>query len=159
MTKRRPPVLATKAIAAQVEEPHQPAIEAPAQEALSSPLQNLETGDGEARRPRFLIGTFAGILTGLALGVIAAVLITMSSPDARSAVIVGAGLRAAPPSQDGTYVARIIGQDLNPTLIYADDDVAALFVPSTDEPESAPAVVNAAVDRDLEDNAALIFGV
>jgi hypothetical protein len=153
------PALATKATAAQVEESPQPAIKARAPEALSTPIQIPEGGGREAhRRPRFITGAITGIATGIVLGVIAAVLITMASPDARSAVIVGAGQPAAPPSQDGTYVARIIGQDINPTLLYADDDVAALFVPSPDEPKPAP-VVAPSVDRDLQDNAALIFGV
>jgi hypothetical protein len=117
-------------------------------------------GRGEApRRPRFFIGAISGITTGVVLGVIAALLVTLASPDARSAVIVGAGLRAAPPSQYGTYAARIIAQDMNPTVIYADDDVAAMYVPSAEEPATAPVAVPASVDRDLQDNAALIFAV
>src|SRR5262245_8544447 len=99
-----------------------------------------------------------GVTTGIALGAIAAVLITLASADVRSSVIVGAGLRAAPPRYDGIVTARIVAQDMNPTLVYADTDVAPLFTPTPVElkPEL---VVKTAVEQDLEENAKLIFAV
>jgi hypothetical protein len=45
---------------------------------LSAAPQNLERGRSEGRFPRFLTGAFAGITTGIALGITAALLITVA---------------------------------------------------------------------------------
>ena len=96
-------------------------------------------------------------MTGVALGVLAAVLITIASPDVRAAVIVGAGFDK-PPEPGGEYVARVMAQAMNPNLAYADETgVAALLAGS--EPEVEDALVMTPVARELEDNAPLVFGV
>jgi hypothetical protein len=99
------------------------------------------------------------MMTGVVLGIAAAVLFTISNPEVRSAVIIGAGLPAPPPTSDGEYVARVMAQTMNPTLAYADEaGVAALLAQKVVEPEEI-AVVLTPVEADLRDNAMLVFVV
>jgi hypothetical protein len=132
-----------------------PELPNPHVEQLDAPVRQRR------RLPRFVTGTFAGITTGIVLGAIAAVLITVAGPDVRSAVVLGTGLRAAHPTQDGVYAARIIAQNLNPTLVYAEADIALLFAPTPYEPQPEPVVETKVtpLEQDLQDNAALIFAV
>jgi len=156
ITKRRhsPPAIVTQ--------PQIAPVPAPALDALSSPLRIEQRGGGEVapkrRLPRFFTGTLVGITTGIVLGITAAVLTTVASPHIRSAVIVGATLRAPPATNDGEYVARIVAQDMNPTLAYADPDTVAALLATTPEPEEVAPVLPP-VQQDLQDNAGLVFFV
>jgi hypothetical protein len=139
------------------EEPTGPPIPGPA--AISRGA-TVESRARESRQlPRFFTGTIAGIATGIVLGAIAAVLITIASPDMRSSVVVGAVLPVPPPTYDGILSARIIAQDMNPTLVYAEADVAVLFAPSPVQPAPEPVVAETPIEQDLQDNAAIIFAV
>jgi hypothetical protein len=154
IAKRRPP------LAAPLPEP--PPSQAPAREALSSPPSIEETGGGEAhvapkrRLPRFFTGTLVGFTTGIVLGMTAAILVNVANSDVRSAVIVGVVLPTPTPTTDGEYIARILVQDMNPNLAYADpEDVAALLAQTPKPQEVAP--VLAPVEEELRDNAAVVF--
>jgi hypothetical protein len=109
--------------------------------------------------PRFVTGTLTGVLTGVALGIVAVVLFTISNPEVRSAVIVGAGLKAPTPTSDGMYAARVITQAMNPTLAYADEAGIAMLLATTAEVEPQPLEVITPVEADLRDNAMLVFVV
>ena len=146
--KRRQPPLAIP-----LPEPHP-------SEALSCPLRIEERGGGEAapkrHLPRFFTGTLVGLTTGIVLGITAVMLIPYANPEVRSAVIVGVVLPTPTPTTDGEYIARIVVQDMNPNLAYADpEDVAALLA-QTAEPEMAAPVL-APVEEELRDNAAVVF--
>ena len=67
-------------------------------------------------------------------------------------------MRDPPPTNDGEYVARIVAQDMNPTLVYADPDNVATLLAATPEPEETAPVVPP-VQQDLQDNAGLVFFV
>jgi hypothetical protein len=118
------------------------------------------TGPRRPRRrlPRFLAGSLTGIALGVMLGLVATAVIAAANPEVRSAVIVGTGLREAPPTTDGQYVARILAQEMNPTLVFADPDVAAALALKP-APLEAKAVVLSPVEKDLKDSAPLLFGV
>jgi hypothetical protein len=105
-----------------------------------------------------LTGTLTGMVAGIALGIAAAVLFTVSNPEIRSAVIVGAGLETPtpPPTSHGEYAARVMAQAMNPNLVYADEaEVAALLASAPVEPEQL--VVASPVEEDLRENAMLVF--
>jgi hypothetical protein len=106
--------------------------------------------------PRFFTGTLVGITTGVILGVTAVALITIANPEVRSAVIVGVVLPTPTPTTDGAYIARILVQDMNPNLAYADpQEVAALLAKQPEPEEIAPVLVP--VQKELRDNAAVVF--
>jgi len=109
------------------------------------------------RLPRFFTGTLVGVATGIVLGVTAVVLTMNASAEVRSAVVVGVTLPVPPPTNDGEYIARILVQDMNPTLAYADPDTVAAFLAATPEPEVETSPVLPPVQQDLQDNAGLVF--
>ena len=109
--------------------------------------------------PRFVNGALVGVTTGIVLGITAAALTTIASPHVRSAVVFGVMLPAPPTTNDGQYIARILVQDMNPTLAYADPDTVAALLATAPEPEIETAPVLAPVQQDLQDNASLVFFV
>jgi len=137
----------------------EPAVESPQCGEPTTLATDIEPRGRNGRGlPRFFTGAFTGIVTGIALGAIAVALVTMSDAEARAGVIVGTGLMAPPPTYDGIISARILSQEMNPLLIYADEDVAAQYAPTSPDPAPAP-VVSSPVERHLDENAGIIFGV
>ena len=155
LTKRRHTPLAIAS--------HEPAPEpTPSMVALSTPAPIEARGEAEIPLlpkiglPRFFTGTLAGVTTGIVLGITAALLITIANPDVRSAVIVGVTLRAPALTTDGEYIARIVAQDMNPNLAYADPEGVAALLAQTPEPEETKQVLPP-VQQDLQDNAGFVF--
>jgi hypothetical protein len=129
-------------------------IAAPAEDPDASGLLDAR----HARRvPRFVTGTVAGIAAGILLGVGAIVLLAASNASLRSALVVGADSLPQPPPE-GRYVARVLAQDMNPTLAFADDEgVVALLAQRASVEAPARVVTMTPVEQDLHDNAAVLF--